>query len=72
MAYNKREFIQQATIQIGAALVKVFDESEDGVFTEDADAVLSEKAADMALELATTLEHKYMNLYEKRVFDEEL
>lgn len=73
MAYNKREFIQEATIQIGAALVKVYDEQVNGIIGNgDAAVDLAEEATNLACELAETLENSYRQTYEDNVFDEEV
>lgn len=73
MAYNKREFIQQAAIHIGAALVKAFDETADGIIDNDAvNEKLSDKAARLACDLAETLDVKFSGFYESNVFDKEI
>lgn len=73
MAYNKREFIQEAAIQIGAALVKCFDERANGIIdNEDAAVDWAEEATILACELAETLENSYRRTYEDNVFDEEV
>jgi hypothetical protein len=69
MAYNKREFIQEATIQIGAALVKVFDEGATGIIGNgDAAVDLAEEATNLACELAETLENSYRQTYGRECF----
>jgi hypothetical protein len=73
MAYNKREFIQQAAINFGAAMVKVMDEQSDGIVDNAAaNQKVSENATELAFDLAETLEIKYEELYEDSVFDEEV
>lgn len=73
MAYNKREFIQQAAIQIGAAMVKVMDETTDGIMENPfAFKCLSRNAVTLAMNLADMLEEEYLGDKGETVFDEEI
>jgi hypothetical protein len=73
MAYNKREFIQQAAIHFGAAMVKVMDEQAGGIINNPASqAKVSETAINLAVDLAEALDERYEELYEDDVFDQEV
>lgn len=68
---NKREFIQQATIQMAAALVKVYDEQASGLVEdlENQSEKLALDATHLAIDLAETLEDEYKNFTDTYVFD---
>lgn len=72
MSYSKREFIQEAAIQIGAAMVKVMDEQHNGIIDNpDASAKLADNASNIAIDLADKLEDKYECCFDEEIFDQE-
>lgn len=68
---NKREFIQKASIQIAAALVKAYDETAEGLLDdiENRSKELASNATTLAFDLAERLETNYTELYREYVFD---
>ena len=68
---NKREFIQQATIKMAAALVKVYDEQASGLVEdlENQSEKLALDATHLAIDLAERLETNYKELYGVYVYD---
>lgn len=68
---NKKQFIQQATIQMAAALVKVYDEQASGLVEdlENQSEKLALDATNLSLDLAERLETNYTELYGVYVFD---
>lgn len=68
---NKKEFIQQATIQMAAALVKVYDEQASGLVEdlENQSGKLALDATHLALDLAETLEGEINNFTGTYAFD---
>lgn len=71
---NKREFIQQATLQFGAALCKVYDEQAAGL-VENIGSRSMELAADattLAFDLAEKLGSEYCKLFHDEIFDDEI
>lgn len=56
---TKKEFIEQAVLKVGAALVKVIDESENGVLNSRAQQrLLAENAWSIADEIADVMTEK--------------
>lgn len=60
MAYNKREFIQEAALRFGAALVKCYDETASGIIgNQEAIENLASHSSALAFELADRVEKEY-------------
>lgn len=68
---NKREFIQKASIHIAAALVKVYDETAEGLVDDivNRSEELASNATTIAFDLAEKLETNYTELYGVYVYD---
>ena len=62
---TSHEFMQQALIQVGAALVKCYDETEDGII---GDSRAAKSLSHDALNIAC---HLYSRANEHDLFDEE-